>query len=127
VVILRSSFILRLLASSPSVLAACSSVSSRQTLFVAATNETVTLESVIAQDGIRHLVYGTNRSTEPVVITSFELRDCANVRNRCELSRPNLTLGAGQRTLLATVEPLDRERAYEYRYDWSWHVLRGPQ
>jgi hypothetical protein len=119
--------IIHLLAWSPFVLAACASGSSRQTVFVAATNETVVLESVIAQDGIRHLIYGTNRSTEPVVITSFQLRDCENVRNRCELTRLNLTLGAGQRTLLATVEPADRERAYEYRYNWGWRVLTGPQ
>ena len=108
-------------------LAAVSCATARQTVYVAPSNETVTAETVAGYDGIRQLVYVTNSSTVPIVITSIQLRDCENVRNRCEVARLRVPVGPGQRALLATIEPENRERAFTYRYSWSWEVAAAHQ
>lgn len=106
-------------------LAAVSCATARQIVYVAPSNETVTAETVASYDGIRQLIYVTNSSTVPIVITSLQLRACENIRNRCEVTRLRVPVGPGQRVLVATIEPENRERAYTYRYYWTWEVAAG--
>jgi len=92
----------------------------RQTAFVAPSYETVVAEPEESPDGVHQSVFMVNHSTVPVVITSFQLRDCVNVSNPCEAKPMRVLLSPGQRALVATIGPIDRARAYSYHYSWTW-------
>lgn len=70
---------------------------SRQTVFVAATNETVSTATEEAHgDAPAHNVWVTNASTEPVIVYSVTLRGCENIKQQCVPRKMNLTVGPGQ-------------------------------
>jgi hypothetical protein len=93
-----------------------------QMVFLAAANDTVTAETETSLDGTRQLIYAMNRSTQAVVVTSVQLRDCENIHNRCEVQRMRVPVGPRQRVLIATVVPENRDRAWSYHYSWTWEV-----
>ncbi len=104
---------------SPLFVVSCATTT-RQTAYIAPTYETIVAEPEESPDGVHQSVYMVNHSTVPVVITSFQLRDCVNVANPCEAKHMRTLLSPGQRALVATIGPMDRDRAYSYHYSWTW-------
>jgi hypothetical protein len=92
----------------------------RQTTYLAPTYATIVAEPEESPDGVHQSIYMVNHSTVPVVITSFQLRDCENVANPCEAKHMRILLSPGQRALVATIGPIDRDRPYSYHYSWAW-------
>jgi len=117
----RRSLIRRFVCWGLSVLSVAScATATRQTAYIAPTYATIVAEPEQSPDGVHQSVYMVNHSTVPVVITSFRLIDCENVANPCEAKHMRILLSPGQRALVATVGPVDRDRAYSYRYTWTW-------
>ena len=119
------SFHIRSALSALVVLATLSCASAgRQTVYVAASNANITDQAVASYNGVSQLVYVTNGSTVPIVVTSVRLYDCDNIRNRCEVVRMRVPVGPGHRELIVTVNPENPERAYSYRYSWTWEAAQ---
>jgi hypothetical protein len=106
------------------LLAASCATATRQRVYVAPSYETIVADPEASYDGIHQQIYIFNHSTVPVVITSFHLTDCENVANRCELKRLRILINPNQRMLVATIGPEDRDRAYNFRYSWTWDTVK---
>jgi hypothetical protein len=102
------------------VAAGCATATQRA--YVAATDRTVTTKLEAAYDGRGQHVVVENRSSQEIVVTSLSLRDCENVKNRCEVTRMRLKVAPNQTTRIATVQVADQERAFNFRYNWTWET-----
>ena len=100
------------------VAAGCASAPQRD--YAAATDQTVTTRLEAAYDGRGQHVIVQNRSSEEIIVTSLSLRDCENIKNRCEVTRLRLRVAPNQITRITTVQVADQERASNFRYNWTW-------
>lgn len=102
------------------VLSGCAAKTERT--FVAASESTVSarLESTYSGEGAYVVVL--NASTVDVVVTSVTLRDCANIKNRCETVRLRVPLAPGQRRQVLTVTRADPNQGHSFRYSFSWEA-----
>ncbi|MFL5619286.1 MAG: hypothetical protein ACJ79A_12945 [Gemmatimonadaceae bacterium] len=93
-----------------------------QDRFVAANERTViaTTEQSNSDDPV-HMMYVSNNSTVPIVVFGITLTSCENVKQSCGSRRTNIKIGAGHRANLGRVEARDRERAFSYRWSFSYH------
>lgn len=107
-----------LIATATLLSASCATTTQR--VYEAPTNENVVADAEASYDGIHQLVFVFNHSTVPIVVTSFQLRDCENVANPCEVKRLRIPINPNQRVQIASVGPDNRERAWNYRYSWTW-------
>lgn len=100
-------------------IAGCASQGQR--VYVAPTNDSITttteqgLGSTPSQN-----IYVVNGSTVPIVVFGIALRECENLKQRCEPRQVNVKIGAGERRIVLRVEPANREIAYSYRFGYSW-------
>lgn len=101
------------------VLGACAAPATER-VYVAPTNDNVSIGLEAAMDGRGQHVWVQNRSTETIVVTSLRIYDCENIRNRCEVQRMEREVAPGQRMRLATVQPDDPDRPSNFRYGWTW-------
>src|SRR5258708_39717155 len=102
--------------------AACASAPS-QRAYIAPTELTVlaTAEEMTISPG--QIIYVENRSSVPVTVYSFILRDCANIKLSCAGPRPlDLHVQPGRRVTRARVEPADAQRAFNFRYSFGWRA-----
>ena len=86
--------------------------------YVAPTDRTITAEVDPSFDG--EALYILNNSSAAVVVTSVHVYACENVASPCTLIRIRIPIAPGQRRRVAVVRPADPERAYSYRYRWTW-------
>lgn len=107
-------------------LALLSCAPAMQRVFEAASNETVTTRLEATYDGRGQYVVVENRSTQPVVVTSLNLRECENIKNRCGVTRMRLRVAAGETRRITTVQVADPNRAFNFRYGWTWEVDAQP-
>lgn len=99
----------------------------RQTVFVAATNETIRTATEEAQgDAPAHNVWVTNASTETIIVTSVTLRGCENIKQQCAPRKMRLTVGPGRRVMLIRVEPRDRHLGFSYNFTFAWQPSSAP-
>jgi hypothetical protein len=84
------------------------------------TSRTVRAKTVAAYSGRGHQIVIENSSTVDIVVTSLHLKDCENIRNRCEVVRLSILVPAGQSRPITTVERRDDQRASNFRYSWTW-------
>jgi hypothetical protein len=97
-------------------------------VYLAPSDATVTARLEAAYDGRGQHIVVENRSTVQIVVTSLHLRDCQNIRNRCDVVRMRTPVRPGQRYQLATVRPANLNQAYNFLYSWSWEVSEtGPE
>lgn len=91
--------------------------------YLAPTDETVTAytEATYGADG--HNIVVENRSTVEVLVTSLRLRDCENIKNRCDLVRMRELVRPGERHRLTTVHPANPNRASGFAFSWTWEPL----
>ena len=105
-------------------LAGCASTAGAERAFVAPTDETVLSGLEPANSGRGQHIYVQNLSTENIVVTSVFIRDCQNIKNRCESARMKLPVYAGQTRRIVTVQPDSENLAYHFRYSWTWEPVR---
>lgn len=65
-------------------------------------------------------IYILNNSSVPIVITSVRLTECVNIASPCTLIPLKVRVEPGNRTRVFHVRPADHERAYSYKYAWTW-------
>lgn len=94
--------------------------------YLAPSDATVTARLEAAYSGEGQHVIVENRSTVEVVVTSLHLRDCENVKNRCEVVRMRRPVKPGQRERLVTVQPAAPNLGYNFRYSWTWQAAGAP-
>jgi hypothetical protein len=101
-------------------LAAAACAPAVERVYVAPSRHTVFAGSDASMDGEGVSLWVENRSTVPVTVTSIQLSDCENIKNRCEVTRTNLTVRAGQRLRVATIRRDNQNRGYSYRWSYTW-------
>ncbi len=69
-----------------------------------------------------HMMYVSNNSTVPIVVFGITLTACENVRQSCGSRRTNIKIGAGHRVNIGRVQARDTERAFGYRWTFSYHA-----
>jgi uncharacterized protein YcfL len=95
--------------------------SAAQHAYVAPTNETIMSETEDDRGPTpAHVVYVSNHSTVPIQVYSIRLYDCTNVKQRCDVSSVNITVGPGQRKVITRVEPASAATGFGYRFGYSW-------
>lgn len=92
----------------------------RTTAYVAPSYATIVGETQDSPDRVHEDIFITNRSTEPIVITSITLSDCDNLSPDCGVKLVRRLVSPQQRLLLFTVGPKDQSRWYSFRYSWTW-------
>jgi hypothetical protein len=94
-----------------------------QEIFVAPTPQTV---FAFTEEGIgenpAHVLYVVNNSTVPIVVFGVTLSSCDNIRQSCGSRQTKIKVGAKRRANVGRVEPRDHERAWEYRWTFSYHA-----
>lgn len=89
--------------------------------YVAPSDQTVTLqteESIAGRPG--HVIWVRNASTVPIHVFSVSLRDCENVKGYCGVSKVNIRVKPGGRTVLKRVDAADPDKGFGYRSAFSW-------
>ena len=97
----------------------------REVVFLAASNQTVTSRLDVSHDGNAQRVLVTNASTVEVTVTSVQLRDCENIKNRCEVVKLRTPIAPGQTREVLVVMPKDRDQRWNFRYSWSWEAANN--
>jgi hypothetical protein len=100
------------------VLAGCATMQERPP--TPADNQSIRAHLEPLRNGEGADIVVSNNATVDVVITSVTLRECENIRNRCEMRPLSVRVPAGQRRQVATVNSSDRSRAHSFRYSWTW-------
>ncbi len=73
-------------------------------------------------------VYLRNDTKWPIVITTFQLYDCANIKPACTTSHPNFKLAPHQTRVFMQIQPADAQGAYAFYYRFSYQFdLSGKQ
>ena len=72
--------------------------------------------------GPAHLVFVENRSSVPVTVYRFTLRDCKNVKGPCAVRPLDLRVAPGARVQMARVDPSDRDKPFTYHYAFDWRT-----
>jgi hypothetical protein len=101
------------------VIAGCASQS--QLVYVAPSNDTIISTTEEGHGATpSHNIYVVNESTVPIIVFGVALRDCENIKQQCESQPANVKIDGGQRRIVMRVEPKSLERAYSYRFSYSW-------
>jgi hypothetical protein len=65
-------------------------------------------------------LYVRNNTQWPIVITLFELYDCANIKPACTPTHPDFKLAPHQTRLFMAIAPGDPQGAYAFHYRFSY-------
>ena len=102
---------------------AVSSPAFAQDTFIAPTRNTIVASSEQSYGSVAgHIFYVTNRSTVPIVVFGLTMMDCENVRQSCSPQRLDILVPPGDRRQIGRVEARDAERAYRYRWGFSYRA-----
>jgi hypothetical protein len=86
------------------------------------------VSSILAftEDGIgenpAHVLYVVNNSTVPIVVFGVILSQCENVKQPCGSRPTKIRIAPRRRATVGRVQPRDTERAWEYRWTFSYHA-----
>jgi hypothetical protein len=89
--------------------------------YVAPSDQTVTSyteESMAGRPG--HVVWVRNASTVPIHVFSVSLRDCENVKGYCGVSKVNIAVKPGGRSVIKRIDAADPDKGFGYRTSFSW-------
>ncbi|HEY7769763.1 hypothetical protein [Longimicrobium sp.] len=87
---------------------------------IPATGETVRTRLEAGNDGRIQYVVVENRSTVPITVTSVSLRECLNIKSRCEVYRLREPVPPGSTRRVFTVRADNPEGEHRFRYGFSW-------
>ena len=65
-------------------------------------------------------VYLRNDTQWPIVITTFVLYDCANIKPACSATHPDFKLAPHQTRMIMQIAPADPQGAYAFYYRFSY-------
>jgi hypothetical protein len=68
-----------------------------------------------------------NNTSHEVVLQTFTLYDCENIRQECGTRNLDLVLEPGETRRVGLVEPLDRSAAFRYRWRWTHSASVAPE
>lgn len=102
----RTAYLQPTLALLGAALIGCASAQAER-VYTAPTSDPVFTGTEVSYDGRGQHVFVQNSSSVENVATSFTLRNCENVKNRCEVNRIRVSVRPGQETRLATVQRED--------------------
>jgi hypothetical protein len=92
-----------------------------QDVFIAPSASTVLQ---FTEDGIgenpAHVLYVVNNSTVPIVVFGVILSQCENVKQPCGSRPMKIKVAPRRRSVVGRVQPRDTERAWEYRWTFSY-------
>jgi hypothetical protein len=101
------------------VVAGCASKG--KLVYVAPSNDTISVTTELGRGSTpSQNIYVVNVSTEPIIVFGIALRQCENVRQQCDTHPVNIKVNGGDRRIVFRVEPRDVEKAYSYRFNYSW-------
>ena len=102
------------------VVAGCASPQGKL-VYVAPSNDTISVTTELGRGSTpSQNIYVVNVSTEPIIVFGIALRQCENVRQQCDTHPVNIKVNGGDRRIVFRVEPRDVEKAYSYRFNYSW-------
>ena len=99
----------------------------RDTVYIAPSYQTVTSEIEAGYDGVRQLIYVTNNSTVAVIVNSYRLQDCENIRTSCDVHRVHIQVRPRERVLIATILPENPSTTFNFHYSWTWETVAATQ
>ena len=68
-----------------------------------------------------HVLWITNRSSVPIVVTAVTLRDCENAGVACGQPLPmEVTIAPGQRRQVLRVKPASESGPMRFDYSFAW-------
>jgi hypothetical protein len=89
--------------------------------YVAPNDQTVTSYTEESQAGRPgHVLWVRNMSTVPIHVFSVSLRDCENVKGYCGVSKVNIAIKPGNRSIVKRIDAADPEKGFGYRSSFSW-------
>lgn len=71
-------------------------------------------------NAFRDAIYVRNNTKWTMQITTFELYDCANIKQACKPTHPNFTLKPHETRTFTQVQPDDPQGAYSYHYRFAY-------
>ncbi|HEV7165750.1 MAG TPA: hypothetical protein VGO35_10205 [Gammaproteobacteria bacterium] len=66
------------------------------------------------------IIYVRNNTKWTLAITTFELYDCANIKQACKPTRPDFKLKPHETKIFMQVQPDDLQGAYAFHYKFSY-------
>jgi hypothetical protein len=98
-------------------------LASAQEVFVAPTRNSIIASSEQSSGPVSaHLLYVSNQSTVPIVVFGILLTSCENVKQMCVGQRVNVPIPAGIRRQVGRVDVKDDNRAFNYRWSFSYRA-----
>ncbi|HEY0023160.1 MAG TPA: hypothetical protein VGB24_09620 [Longimicrobium sp.] len=91
-----------------------------QPAYIPATSENVRTRLEAGNDGRIQYVVVENRSTVPITVTSVSLRECLNIKSRCEVYRLREAVPPGATRRVFTVRADNPEGEHRFRYGFTW-------
>ena len=88
--------------------------------YLAPSERTIIADVEVSYEG--QSIYILNNSSVAVVITSVTVYECENIGTPCTLIHLQIPVATHQRKRIAVVRPADPERAFSYKYRWTWGV-----
>lgn len=73
------------------------------------------------EDG--RVVYFRNDGDRPIMITTFKLLGCVNLRQVCQTYTPEVIVPPGETVRLITIQPLSQREQYSFRYEYQWKTM----
>ena len=101
----------------------CSCSGNRASVYVAPSNSTIEAGTDMSFSEGQY-IYIVNHSSVPIMITGLHLTDCVNIKNSCLPTPLRIRVGPGQRENIATVRPDVSDRAYSFRFNYTWEPVR---
>lgn len=101
-------------------IAACAPAT--QTVYIAATPQTVESRLEAARTGNAQYVVVANHSSQPIFVTAVRLQECRNVKKACETHPMRVSVPPGQRRNVFTVEVDNENMPSGFRYSTAWEV-----
>ena len=98
-------------------------VAQAQKKFLAPSDQTVFLDYEEGYGSTPvQIAYIQNLSSVQIVVYSFTLRDCENVRQSCSPQKVNLTVPAGTRRVLKRIEPKSPSESFRFNMSYGWRA-----
>lgn len=94
-----------------------------ETRYVAPTSETIFTETEMSASSVPgHVVWVINRSTVPIIVYSYQLVDCENVKEFCGPKRINVKVRASGRAVIARIFAKNEIDGFRYRLRFGYRT-----
>jgi hypothetical protein len=70
------------------------------------------------------VVYLRNDGDRPIMITTFKLLKCVNLRQVCQTYTPEVIVPPGETVQLITLQPISQGARYSFRYEYQWKTMQ---